>query len=927
MCVVLLCLVDAFAHADIEATIKSASEYDYPPFCIVSKDRKADGFSVELLRAALREVDLDVEFKVGKWAEIKKELKDGKVQVLPLVGRTPEREAIYDFTFTYLTLHGAIFVRKGDTRINMADDLADKEIIVMQGDNAEEYVKRERVSPHIISVETYDKAMKLLASGKHDAVIAQRLMGIQLLKNLGISEIVPVKHKLDKFRQDLSFAVREGDKELLALLNEGLSIVMADGTFERLYEKWFTPIMGHRLSLKSVLKYVLIIGVPLILLILLSFTFYLRAEVKRKTKVLHEEIEERKKAAEALLKSERGFKKLVENSPMAISVINKEDVIEYINAQHVNMVGYALEDIPTLEHWWSLAYRDEEIRKRTISEWQNMKDVIFLTEWEPIKVERQIFCKDGTIKDVELLITSVSDKILVVFHDITERKIAEEKIRNERDFSKTALDSLPGIFYLFDASGQFVRWNRNFENVSGYKSEEISRMTPLDFFIEPDRTLIRERIQEVFVKGFSDAEANFATKSGKLIPYYFSGSSIRVDGKPHLIGMGIDVSEQKQLQAQLLQAQKMEAIGHLAGGVAHDFNNILAAIMGHAQISLMKMKDNDPLRLNLEQILASAKRAANLTKSLLSFSRKQAIQIKSVNINNIVMGMTTILGRIIGEDLYLQVNTAINDLIVNADANQLEQVLMNLATNARDAMPDGGTLTVTTEELEIDKKYSQMHQAGEAGKYAVLSVTDTGIGMDETTKEHIFDPFFTTKEVDKGTGLGLAMIYGTIKQHKGFIDVYSAPEEGTTFKIYLPLLESGVNVSERNETPAIRSGNEMILLVEDDDAVRNSTKLLLKEFGYNVIEAIDGKQAVKLFIENKDNIHLVITDIIMPGQSGKDLRNELLKIASGTKVILVSGYSADILAKKGIMDSEVPFILKPFQPETLFNKIREVLDE
>jgi PAS domain S-box-containing protein len=556
-----------------------------------------------------------------------------------------------------------------------------------------------------------------------------------------------------------------------------------------------------------------------------------------------------------------------------------------------------------------------------------MKDVIFLTEWEPIKVERQIFCKDGTIKDVELLITSVSDKILVVFHDITERKIAEEKIRNERDFSKTALDSLPGIFYLFDASGQFVRWNRNFENVSGYKSEEISRMTPLDFFIEPDRTLIRERIQEVFVKGFSDAEANFATKSGKLIPYYFSGSSIRVDGKPHLIGMGIDVSEQKQLQAQLLQAQKMEAIGHLAGGVAHDFNNILAAIMGHAQISLMKMKDNDPLRLNLEQILASAKRAANLTKSLLSFSRKQAIQIKSVNINNIVMGMTTILGRIIGEDLYLQVNTAINDLIVNADANQLEQVLMNLATNARDAMPDGGTLTVTTEELEIDKKYSQMHQAGEAGKYAVLSVTDTGIGMDETTKEHIFDPFFTTKEVDKGTGLGLAMIYGTIKQHKGFIDVYSAPEEGTTFKIYLPLLESGVNVSERNETPAIRSGNEMILLLEDDDAVRNSTKLLLKEFGYNVIEAIDGKQAVKLFIENKDNIHLVITDIIMPGQSGKDLRNELLKIASGTKVILVSGYSADILAKKGIMDSEVPFILKPFQPETLFNKIREVLDE
>jgi signal transduction histidine kinase/ABC-type amino acid transport substrate-binding protein len=296
--VFLLCFVDALAHADIKATIKSASEYDYPPFCTVSKDGNANGFSVELLRATLQRVDLDVDFEVGPWAEVKDKLKDGKVQVLPLVGRTPERETIFDFTFTYMTLHGAIFVRKGDTRIKTADDLSDKEIIVMQGDNAEEYARRERISSHVISVETYEKAMKMLESGKHDAVIAQRLMGIQLLKNLGISEIVPVEHKLNKFSQEFSFAVQEGDKELLALLNEGLSIVMTDGTFERLYEKWFVPILGHRLSSKDVLKYVLIIGIPLILLTLLSFTFFLRSEVKRKTKGLQQEIEERKQTEE-----------------------------------------------------------------------------------------------------------------------------------------------------------------------------------------------------------------------------------------------------------------------------------------------------------------------------------------------------------------------------------------------------------------------------------------------------------------------------------------------------------------------------------------------------------------------------------------------------------------------------------------------------
>jgi len=384
--------------------------------------------------------------------------------------------------------------------------------------------------------------------------------------------------------------------------------------------------------------------------------------------------------------------------------------------------------------------------------------------------------------------------------------------------------------------------------------------------------------------------------------------------------------DKEKLRAQLQQAQKMEAIGHLAGGVAHDFNNILSAIVGYAHITMMKMKDDDPLRSNLEQILASSEKAANLTKSLLAFSRKQIMQMKTVNINDIVLGMITILNRVIGEDIYLQVNTAVHDLIVNVDTNQIEQVIMNLTTNARDAMPGGGTLTVRTEEIEIDENYIQMHQEGEVGKYAVLSFTDTGMGMDEKTRENIFDPFFTTKDVGKGTGLGLAMIFGTIKQHNGFINVYSEPGKGTTFKTYLPLSESGVKVMKEKEAGPISSGTETVLLVEDDENVRNVIKALLEEYGYSVIEAIDGKHALELFRENRDRIQLVITDIIMPGLSGKDLHNELMKITPGIKVIFVSGYPADVLAKKGIIDSDVNFISKPAKPEILLQMVRKILD-
>jgi CheY-like chemotaxis protein len=371
----------------------------------------------------------------------------------------------------------------------------------------------------------------------------------------------------------------------------------------------------------------------------------------------------------------------------------------------------------------------------------------------------------------------------------------------------------------------------------------------------------------------------------------------------------------------------MEAVGHLAGGIAHDFNNILTGIIGYATIVSGKIKEDGHLKPFLKQILDLADRAANLTHSLLAFSRKQVLDPKPLSIMDIVSGMQRILERIIGEDIRIRVLAGSDDLIVRADKSQVEQVLMNLATNARDAMPHGGQLTITIEEVEIDSHFIQTQQYGEAGRYVVISFADTGVGMDSETKGRMFEPFFTTKEVGKGTGLGLAMVYGTIKQHTGFIEVQSEPGEGTTFKIYLPSAGPALAQPAEKKKPAVLSGTETVLLVEDDDAVRKVSRAMLEDLGYRVIEAIDGDDAIRLFAEYKDAVDLVLSDIIMPKQTGIDVQNELKKIKPDIKVLFVSGYTADTLTQKGFIETGISFIPKPLRLDSLSKKIREVLDE
>jgi len=392
-------------------------------------------------------------------------------------------------------------------------------------------------------------------------------------------------------------------------------------------------------------------------------------------------------------------------------------------------------------------------------------------------------------------------------------------------------------------------------------------------------------------------------------------------------GIARDVTERKHLEDQLRQSQKLEGIGQLAGGVAHDFNNLLTAINGYTGLALQRLDEGNSVRPYLEEVKKAGDRAATLTRQLLAFGRKQILQPIPLDLNSIVSDINKMLRRLIGEDINLNAKLAADLKRVKADPGQIEQVLVNLVVNARDAMPKGGKLTIETTNAELDREYASTHVGANPGDYVVLAVSDTGTGMTEQVRRQIFEPFFTTKEKGKGTGLGLSTVYGIVKQTGGNIWVYSEPNHGTTFKVYLPALASSSTSSEPKtaESPIPR-GSETVLLVEDEEVVRGLARQILEDAGYYVLVAQQGEEAVRLCNEHAKEIHLLLTDVVMPGAGGKVVADRLSALRPGIKVLFMSGYTDEAIVHHGVLDSNVEFIQKPFTPLALSKKVREVLD-
>jgi PAS domain S-box-containing protein len=638
---------------------------------------------------------------------------------------------------------------------------------------------------------------------------------------------------------------------------------------------------------------------------------------------------ERRKAEEELHSSKDTLHVIFNNVYDAIFIHEPDGTIVDVNDKMLKMYGVERAQAPILSIINDYSGKD------------NPSDYLPLLWKKAAAGENQFFewiarrPGDGSTFDVEMflskLVIGTRELILANVRDISERKRVEnslqkavEEIAGERAKSDAIIAAVGDGINILDKDYKILYQNRVIRELMGdhmgkfcyraYDSnEDVCEGCPM-------------------VRSFYDGKLHRAERvmivqdSARTLE--ITTSPIRDVAGNIVAGLEIirDITEQRTIEAQLHQAQKMEAIGQFAGGIAHDFNNILTAIIGYGHLLLMKLTEGDQPRNFVEQILFSAERAAGLTQSLLTFSRKRTIHPQPVESNSIILKVEKLLKRLIGENIELVVELASEALTVMADSGQIEQVIMNLATNARDAMPGGGLLTIKTELFEMDRKYVRAHGYGKPGRYARITVTDTGTGMDKKTKEKIFEPFFTTKEVGKGTGLGLAIIYGIIKQHNGFVNVYSEKGVGTTFNIYLPLISVEVKKTEEQEFAVPTGGAETLLLAEDDGDVRRLTKELLVGYGYTVIEALDGDDALQKFIEHRESVQLLMLDVIMPKRNGRDVYNKVKKMEPGIKVLFTSGYPAEIIRSKRILDEGLEFITKPIVPRDLLERVRSVLD-
>src|SRR6056297_156418 len=641
----------------------------------------------------------------------------------------------------------------------------------------------------------------------------------------------------------------------------------------------------------------------------------------------------RKHSENALRESEAKLRAIVDASPMAIVLIDRQGRVLDCNHEHAarfqmnpsQMMGKCIWDI-----------LPETVRVHRKSQVKQ----VFETG-VPINGEDE---RDGTWNEytVHPAIwdeTGQIEAVVVEAMNITPRKQAEAALRRSEQKFRDIFDNASDAIFIHNMGRRFLEVNTVACRRLGYDREKLLQMGPRDIAAPDYVDLPPKMIEKIKQNGQAVFEAVHQRSNGTVYPVEISSRKIEFEGNECILNVVRDITERKQaeaekarLETQINQTQKLESVGRLAGGVAHDLNNLLTPVLGYSEMLLDETSPESPQKRPLKEIENAAYRARNLVRQLLAFSRKQLLEFQSINLNDFLTGFRQFLERTLRENIAIYLELAPNLPSVEGDRTQLEQVIINLAINAQDAMPDGGQLTIETNRVELDESYASTHQGVTPGPYVMIAVSDTGCGMDAETRENLFEPFFTTKEVDKGTGLGLATVYGIVKQHGGNIWVYSEPGLGSVFKIYLPASENPAEhtraeTAESTAPVSNPQGSETILLVEDHPQVQNLARATLDNRGYTVLAAENGGQALSMLKTHEGALDLLLTDVVMPEMDGKELYEKVSGIYPNVRVLYMSGYSENVIANHGVIDEGVNFIQKPFSIKTLSAKVREVLDK
>ncbi len=896
------------AHSVIRVT----QDPSWPPLEFLNEKNEPSGMSADYLQ--LIEQRLGMQFErvpVQNWGEAYAGLKRWQIDMTTSVAVTPQRNEFWAFTQPYLTIPIVIATQSDVPYVADIRELIGKKVAVVQGYAVEDWVARDFPEINLVRAQSTLDGLKMLQRGEVFASLDNLLIIGDYQAKIKVSNIKIAGQT--PYMNAQCMAVRKDWTPFAGILQKALASI-SETERKEIYRKWLPVRYEH--GFNYILFWKVATAFAAILLIMIFWNRQLAKEIKS-----------RKKAEEDLRESEKRYRRYISAAPYGVFVADENGRYLQVNPSICQITGYEEGEMLTM------GIADccfEEDLEEGLSYFQTV-----VREGEA-HGEMLFRAKNGERHWWSVTAVKIADTQFLGFcSDITERKHAQEKILKTNALLNSVLEGTTDAIFVKDREGRYLLVNSGTCKAIGQDAEYIIGRNDGELFPAESAEVINAIDRKVMSTGKTVlAEEKLETSEGTTYwmvnksPYF--DEVHKING---LIGISREITLTKQaedekvkLQNQLNQAQKMESIGQLAGGVAHDFNNMLGVILGHSEMAMAKLEPAQSLYANLEEIRKAAERSADITRQLLAFARKQTIDPQILDLNEIVTKTLKMLRRLIGEDIDLTWLPGAGLWPVKTDPSQVNQILVNLCVNARDAIKGVGNMTIETGNRRLDDDYCACHAGFSPGEYVKIAVSDNGHGMDKETLSHIFEPFFTTKSIGKGTGLGLATVYGTVKQHNGFIYAYSEPGQGTTFSIYLPRYLGTQHVREEFVSNLTEGGHETILLVEDETAILKVTETVLQKLGYTVISASSPKKALHLVSDLDQEVHLLLTDVIMPGLSGRDLADRLRVKKPEMRCLFMSGYTANIIASQGVLGDEMHFIQKPFSRKELAAKVRKALD-